>query len=193
MRCKDVPTHAVRASAGGRRPAHAQRLRDGRSDSFGCRRYKPASADNGPLVGAPATPQLFWSSNPDADAKQLAQAGCVDRDLFFPPRARSDRIAGVIQPVITPAIRSQASRAGPGSTSDRAGGTKDRDRPISDTASAPNLPVRTGRADIRCKALLCSRTTQIQTRRHRSRGVPQHGTWHATQILFPSVSRKYAP
>jgi len=39
--------------------------------------YKPASADYGTLEVAPATPRLFWSSNPESDAKQLAQAGYV--------------------------------------------------------------------------------------------------------------------
>jgi len=39
--------------------------------------YKPASTDHGTPVVASATPRLFWSSNPDGDAKQLAQAGYV--------------------------------------------------------------------------------------------------------------------
>jgi len=39
--------------------------------------YKPAPADYGQLIVAPATPQLLWSGHPDADAKQLAEAGYV--------------------------------------------------------------------------------------------------------------------
>jgi hypothetical protein len=39
--------------------------------------YKPTLVDYGPLVVAPATPQQFWSGDPNVDAQQLARAGYV--------------------------------------------------------------------------------------------------------------------